>query len=218
MVILGKFGEERRKKSLPMATHEEMNEVALKIQRGEDDQDDTLFAWLMERLKPFIRLKVGKLMWRIPPEDLQQIAYIGLLSAVTHYVPAKGNFLSYAFSYIYGTMLNDVRDHGSLLKLPRSIALRGDIPDNHMKVINATGDKFAPDMEVDQLYGVLPLSDKATISVLDTTAETVFNEYEPTKYRSPHHRRQWYCLRRNIIDGVSQRDISHEVHRSQMEV
>lgn len=53
-------------------------------------------------------------------EDLKQIARIGLLKAIERFDPTKGNaFSSFAVPYIRGEILHYLRDHWSLLKVPR---------------------------------------------------------------------------------------------------
>lgn len=55
-----------------------------------------------------------------PLEDLKQIARIGLLKAIERFDPTKGAaFSSFAVPYIRGEILHFLRDHWSLLKIPR---------------------------------------------------------------------------------------------------
>ena len=59
---------------------------------------------------------------REPQEDLFQIGMIGLLHSIEKFDPERGsNFSSLAIPGILGAILNYLRDHGSLIKLPRTI-------------------------------------------------------------------------------------------------
>lgn len=53
-------------------------------------------------------------------EDLSQLARMGLLKAIDRFDPTKGcAFSSFAVPYIKGEILHYLRDHSSLLKIPR---------------------------------------------------------------------------------------------------
>ncbi len=55
-----------------------------------------------------------------PYEDLEQIGYFGLIRAVERFDPSQGYaFSSFAVPYIRGEMLHFLRDHSSVLKIPR---------------------------------------------------------------------------------------------------
>ena len=59
---------------------------------------------------------------REPQEDLFQVGVIGLLHAIEKFDPDRGtSFSSLAIPEILGTILNFLRDHGSLLKIPRAL-------------------------------------------------------------------------------------------------
>ena len=59
---------------------------------------------------------------REPQEDLFQIGMIGLLHALERFDMERGtSFSSLAIPGILGAILNHLRDHGSLIKLPRTI-------------------------------------------------------------------------------------------------
>ena len=59
---------------------------------------------------------------REPQEDLLQIGMIGLLNAIEKFDPGRGTSLSsLAIPEILGAILNYLRDHGSLIKVPRDI-------------------------------------------------------------------------------------------------
>ncbi len=59
---------------------------------------------------------------REPQEDLFQTGMIGLLSAIAKFDPERGtSFSSLAIPEILGAILNYLRDHGSLIKVPRAL-------------------------------------------------------------------------------------------------
>ena len=59
---------------------------------------------------------------REPQEDLFQVGAIGLLNAIDKFEPERGaSFSSLAIPEILGAILNFLRDHGSILKVPRKI-------------------------------------------------------------------------------------------------
>ena len=59
---------------------------------------------------------------REPQEDLVQVGMIGLLNAIEKYDPARGtSFSSLAIPEVMGAILNYLRDHGSLVRVPRDI-------------------------------------------------------------------------------------------------
>ena len=59
---------------------------------------------------------------REPQEDLFQTGMIGLLNAIAKFDPERGtSFSSLAIPEILGAILNYLRDHGSLMKVPRAL-------------------------------------------------------------------------------------------------
>ena len=60
---------------------------------------------------------------REPQEDLFQTGMIGLLNAITKFDPERGtSFSSLAIPEILGAILNYLRDHGGLIKVPRALS------------------------------------------------------------------------------------------------
>jgi RNA polymerase sigma-B factor len=58
----------------------------------------------------------------IADEDLEQVAYLGLVKAARRYDPAKGSdFLAYAVPTIRGELRRHFRDHGWAVRPPRTI-------------------------------------------------------------------------------------------------
>ena len=59
---------------------------------------------------------------REPQEDLFQVGMIGLLNAIEKFDPGRGtSFASLTIPEVLGAILNYLRDHGSLMKVPRTI-------------------------------------------------------------------------------------------------
>ena len=59
---------------------------------------------------------------REPQEDLFQIGMIGLLNAIEKFEPERGtSFSSLAIPEVLGAILNYLRDHGRLIKIPRTL-------------------------------------------------------------------------------------------------
>lgn len=57
-------------------------------------------------------------------EDLEQVAYLGLLKAIDRYDPAIGSFARYAVPSILGELKRHFRDKGWALHVPRSLQER----------------------------------------------------------------------------------------------
>jgi len=76
-----------------------------------------------------VRLNIGlvrkiahRVSWQCsePYEDLEQIGFLGLIRAIERFNPHQGcAFSSFAVPYIRGAMLHFLRDHGSVVKIPR---------------------------------------------------------------------------------------------------
>ena len=57
---------------------------------------------------------------REPQDDLFQTGMVGLLNAIAKFDPDRGtSFASLAIPEVLGAILNHLRDHGSLMKVPR---------------------------------------------------------------------------------------------------
>ncbi len=57
-------------------------------------------------------------------EDLEQVAYLGLLKAIDRYDPAVGPFVRYAVPNVMGELKRHFRDKGWGLRVPRSLQER----------------------------------------------------------------------------------------------
>ncbi len=59
-----------------------------------------------------------------PREDLEQVAYLGLLKTIDRYDSTAGSFVSYAVTTIQGELKRHFRDHGWTLHVPRPLQER----------------------------------------------------------------------------------------------
>jgi RNA polymerase sigma-B factor len=55
------------------------------------------------------------------PEDLDQVAYLGLVAAANRYDPDRGGFMGFAAATISGELKRHLRDHGWGLRVPRRL-------------------------------------------------------------------------------------------------
>ncbi len=72
---------------------------------------------------PLVRSLVSRFRSsREPQEDLFQVGMIGILNAINKFDPGRGtSFSSLAIPEVLGAVLNYLRDHGTLLKIPRGV-------------------------------------------------------------------------------------------------
>lgn len=59
-----------------------------------------------------------------PAEDLEQVAYLGLLKTIDRYEPGAGSFVGYAVTTIRGELKRHFRDHGWTVHVPRPVQER----------------------------------------------------------------------------------------------
>ena len=85
--------------------------------------DRSVRATLVSHYEPLVRRLCRKFASsREPQEDLFQVGMIGLLNSIEKFDPQRGSsFSSLAIPEIMGAILNYLRDHGSLLKIPRGV-------------------------------------------------------------------------------------------------
>ena len=86
---------------------------------------------------------------REPQEDLFQVGAIGLLNAIDKFDPERGaSFSSLAIPEILGAILNFLRDHGSILKIPRTIRKNKLAVDKASDVLVSSLGRWPTPMEV----------------------------------------------------------------------
>ena len=78
---------------------------------------------LVTNYVPLVRSLISRFRSsREPQEDLFQVGMIGILNAINKFDPNRGtSFSSLAIPEVLGAVLNYLRDHGSLLKVPRAL-------------------------------------------------------------------------------------------------
>ncbi len=92
---------------------------------------------LAEKFMPLARRLAGRYRHAgEPQEDLEQVAYVGLLKAIDRYDPAVGPFVRYAVPNILGELKRHFRDKGWAMRVPRSLQER-------VLQINEAGDLLA---------------------------------------------------------------------------
>ncbi len=80
---------------------------------------------LVHRLLPLAKRLAGKYRHAgLAPEDLEQVACVGLLKAIDRYEPDLGPFVRYAVPNIVGELKRHFRDKGWGMRLPRSLQER----------------------------------------------------------------------------------------------
>ena len=88
-----------------------------------ESADPAARAQLVTNYVPLVRRLCRRFRTsREPQEDLFQIGMIGLLNAIEKFDPTRGtSFSSLAIPEVLGAILNYLRDHGSLIKIPRTL-------------------------------------------------------------------------------------------------
>jgi RNA polymerase sigma-B factor len=80
---------------------------------------------VIERFMPLARRLAGRYRHTgEAQEDLEQVAYYGLIKAVDRYDPALGSFVRYAVPNIMGELKRHFRDKGWSMHVPRSLQER----------------------------------------------------------------------------------------------
>ena len=136
-----------------------------------------------------VRLNIGlvrkiahRVSWQCtePYEDLEQIGFLGLIRAIERFNPHQGcAFSSFAVPYIRGAMLHFLRDHGSVVKIPRRWQELQQEGQRVSKKLGATLGRLPKDAEIAQELKVslkdwqesqLALQNRSPLS-LDATVE-----------------------------------------------
>jgi RNA polymerase sigma-B factor len=77
---------------------------------------------LVEQLLPFARRLAARYRNRSEEQDdLEQVAYVGLLKAIERADPDRGPLLRFAVPTILGELKRHFRDHGWTLRVPRTL-------------------------------------------------------------------------------------------------
>ena len=175
----------------PQLTNEQKNELAKRIQQGDDEALKTLFL-CNTRLVIHIAEKMQKKSGcsHVPLEDLIQYGNQGLFDACRVFDPQKGNFSSFAGKYIRHTIKRNVDNQGYVLRYPVSFRDRQKrYALSHQKLYqilqrDPTPEEIAADTNMSikqarELAGHTPISStdvevgdaKQTVTVLDLIAD-----------------------------------------------
>jgi RNA polymerase primary sigma factor len=103
-------------KRIPMLSHEEENEVAIRAVNGDKAAADKLVRANLRFVVHVAKRYQGK---GLPLSDLISEGNIGLLSAVEHFDPSRGfHFVSYAIWWIKQSIIRALNDKARLIRIP----------------------------------------------------------------------------------------------------
>ncbi|WP_433165132.1 SigB/SigF/SigG family RNA polymerase sigma factor [Kribbella sp. CA-247076] len=183
----------------------------------------------------------------VEPEDLDQVAYLGLVKAARNYDPDTDTpFLAYAVPTIRGEVKRYFRDCSWTVRIPRRLQeLQGSIAsvrpvltqDLHREpTVQELADEIGADVEeieaamaADGCFSVLsldrPVDDESAANLADTIADTDDSSFERTEavavlepVLSELAPRERRILELRFIEGHTQADIGAEIGVSQMQV
>jgi RNA polymerase sigma-B factor len=183
----------------------------------------------------------------VEPEDLDQVAYLGLVKAARSYDPSTDTpFLAYAVPTIRGEVKRYFRDCSWTVRIPRRLQeLQGSIASVRPQLIqdlrreptleelaDATGaevKEIEAAMAADGCFSVLsldrPVDDDSAANLADTIADTEDTSFERTEavavlepVLSELAPRERRILELRFIEGHTQADIGAEIGVSQMQV
>ncbi len=186
---------------------------------------------------------------REPQEDLFQIGMIGLLNAIEKFDPNRGtSFSSLAIPEVLGAILNYLRDHGSLIKVPRTLRRNKLTIDKVAESMTSSLGRWptpeelaeACDLSVDEVYAATELGRIGDPRSLDENVESedadgsvTLAEYvgsEDDEFDLSLDRltlataldtlpdREKTILQLRFYKGMSQRQIAERISISQMHV
>jgi RNA polymerase sigma-B factor len=91
------------------------------VARYAEGRDARLREQIVEACTPFVKAMASEYAQQgVPREDLIQVGYFGLLTAIEAFDPARGfKFDTYARPLIRGEMRHYLRDHRDLIRRPR---------------------------------------------------------------------------------------------------
>ena len=110
-------------------------------------------------------------------EDLEQVAYVGLLKTIDRYDPGAGSFVGYAVTTIRGELKRHFRDHGWTVHVARPVQER------YLK-INAAGDALTT--ALGRAPTVRELAEKTGLAIEDVVeALDAAQGYSPPSLDAP---------------------------------
>ncbi|AEV81258.1 RNA polymerase sigma factor rpoD [Actinoplanes sp. SE50] len=97
-------------------------EYARLLATADQATDRRLRAEMIDRMVPFARRLAQRYRHSGEPfEDLVQVASLGLVKAVSRYLPERGSFTAYAVATISGELKRHFRDHTWSVRAPRRL-------------------------------------------------------------------------------------------------
>ena len=180
-------------------------------------------------------------------EDLEQVAYLGLIKAIDRYDPALGSFDRYAVPNILGELKRHFRDRGWGMRMPRSLQERAlEVNDAMVRLTSELGHSATvndvvaeTDLSFDEVIEALeaassyaPLSLDAQYTPEDDCERTLADSLGT---EDPHYglvdlgqavapafralpAREQAILRLRFVDDLNQSEIAERVGISQMHV
>jgi RNA polymerase sigma-B factor len=172
----------------------------------------------------------------VEADDLDQVAYLGLLKAARSYRPDTDTpFLAYAVPTIRGEVKRYFRDCSWTVRIPRRLQeLQGTIAAARPQLVqdlqrDPTLEEIAEAIGADGCFSVLsldrPMDGESTASLADTIADEEDSAFERTEAvavlepvlngLAPRERK---ILELRFVEGHTQADIGAEIGVSQMQV
>lgn len=152
-----------------------------------------------------------------PYEDLEQMGFLGLIRAIERFDPHQGcAFSSFAVPFIRGEMLHYLRDHGSLVRIPRRWQELQQEGQKVSKKLTATLGHLPNDAEIAQALKIslkdwqqsklaarnrLPLSLEATVSQTVDSPLTLGEMLPDAREEALRHREE---DRQQLQEAISQ--------------
>ncbi len=227
----------------PRSKHEE----ALLLRRYAETRDRRAREQLVERFMPLARsLALRYRGGSESPEDLIQVASLGLLKAIDRYEPdRRSNFVAYAAPTILGELRHHFRDHSWSVRLPRSLqersmrvaelseSLRGSARRSPTaaevaKLCDLDEQEVIEVMQADQARRTTSLDvpstrgEEESLPVVETigTEEMGFERAESdlASARAELRPKERQALRLRFHQGLTQREIGERIGVSQMQV
>lgn len=96
----------------------------------------------------------------IPFDELQQLAYWGLIKAIRKFDPSKNcQFSTFAYRHIDGSVMRYIRDRVSFVRIPQTLQGRGEgkVPVGSIKIISLDVEDSL--LQIEKEYGIAEVSD-----------------------------------------------------------
>jgi RNA polymerase sigma-B factor len=182
-------------------------------------------------------------------DDLRQIGTMGLLNTIERFDPERGvSFSSFAIPNMLGAILNYLRDHGGLIKVPRKLRRNKITVDKVSESLATTLGRWPTVPEIaetcqlseDQIWATIELSRigdprslEEVIDINNGQGTTTLGEYisaEDGEFEAVEDKlsianaisrltaREQTVIRLRFYEGFSQRQIAERLNLSQMHI